>query len=42
MSKMAAANLEALVAELKRVAPRLHAYEPRDLSWQQVRSLAFF
>jgi streptogramin lyase len=32
-----AANLEAIVAELKRVAPRLRDYEPSDESWQQVR-----
>uniref|UniRef100_K3WX18 Histone-lysine N-methyltransferase, H3 lysine-79 specific n=1 Tax=Globisporangium ultimum (strain ATCC 200006 / CBS 805.95 / DAOM BR144) TaxID=431595 RepID=K3WX18_GLOUD len=34
-------DLNALVAELKRVAPRLHVYEPRDPSWQQAEKIAF-
>ncbi|GAB9462799.1 hypothetical protein Gpo141_00000282 [Globisporangium polare] len=35
------ADLNELVAELKRVAPRLHAYDPRDPSWQQAEKKAF-
>lgn len=33
-----AASLGAMVAELKRLAPRLRDYEPSDESWQLVSS----